>query len=115
MIGGYHFANTAALHDLTDADPLGIVCAGTHAPPHIRIDGKPPCLDEDLTGSGIGHRLRIRSPVVGGRHALWVAGEKPPVVHHILHRSAFLFSVKASAGAAAKRATMRTIRWRRGW
>src|SRR5262249_33702275 len=55
-----------------------------HAPSHIRIDGKPFRLNQDLTGPGILHGLRVHDPIVGDGHAFRIAGEKPSTVDQVL-------------------------------
>ena len=53
-----------------------------------RVNGKPICFDENLTGPRIRHWLRIHGPVFRRWHALWVAGEKPSTVYYVRHRFA---------------------------
>src|SRR5215472_4021059 len=84
MVGRHHFADAAALHDLAERHTLGIITRRAHAPAHIRIDGKPFRLNQDLTGPGILHGLRIHDPIVGDRHAFRIAGEKPSTVDQVL-------------------------------
>lgn len=88
MVRGHDVADTAALHDLAEADALGVVRARAHASAHIRVDGKPFGLDQDLARSGIRHRLGVHRPVFRRRHPFRVIGKEPAAVHHVLHVSA---------------------------
>src|SRR5262249_6757760 len=85
VIGKDDFADPATLHDLPERDTFCVVARSTHAPAHVRIDGEPLGLDEDLAGAGIRHRLRIHGPIVRGWHALWITCEEPSAIHDVLH------------------------------
>src|SRR6266480_3167225 len=85
MIGSHDLADAATMHHLTEANALGVIARRTHTTAHVRIDRKPLCFDQDLTESGIRHRLLIHHPILGDGGTFRIACEQPATVDKVLH------------------------------